>query len=209
MAAKDICLFWDNSNIFHSAQSAALHFEGPMAKNGIRVQFENLFKIATVGRHVTHAYCVGSVPPDLAKVWTQLTARTGVRPELYERGKDSGKEQGVDQCLQVWMLRCLADVVPPQTAVLLTGDGAGYTEGAGFHADLERMHRAGWGIEVVSWDLACARKLKQWAGDVGVYIQLEEYYYSVTFIEGGRISSPPNLKTRHVVHRPKSGGAIP
>jgi len=34
---------------------------------------------------------------------------------------------------------------PPQVAVLLTGNGARYEEGAGFYADLERMAKAGWG----------------------------------------------------------------
>jgi hypothetical protein len=191
----NICLFWDNSNIFHSAQRAAEY--GGESRHHVRIQFENLFRLATVGRKVTRAYCVGSVPPDLATVWKRLSKDTGVRPELYERGKDSRKEQGTDQCLQVWMLRCLFDV-KPQVAVLLTGDGAGYTDGAGFHADLERMQKAGWGIEVLSWDLACAKALKSWATDVGAYVKLEDHYESVTFIEGGRGSKPPNMKARPV-----------
>jgi hypothetical protein len=43
------------------------------------------------------------------------------------------------------MLRALADASDPQIAVLLTGDGQGFEEGAGFHADLERMYQKGWG----------------------------------------------------------------
>ena len=27
----------------------------------------------------------------------------------------------------------------------MTGDGAGYDDGVGFHADMERMYAAGWG----------------------------------------------------------------
>lgn len=196
MASHPVCIFWDNSNIFHSAQRAAEQREGLLARKAVRVQFDNLFRVAAVGRKVTRAYCVGSVPPDLAQVWTQLEKKTGVKPELYERGKETGKEQGVDQCLQVWMLRCLADVRPPQIAVLLTGDGAGYADGAGFHADLERLHQAGWGIEVVSWDLACAGKLKTWASSVGVFVRLEDFYESVTFLEGGRQSKQPSLTRR-------------
>jgi hypothetical protein len=81
-------------------------------------------------------------------------------------------------------------------AVLLTGDGAGYDDGVGYHADLERLERAGWGIEVISWDNACAGKLKEWAGSVGVYVKLEDYYDSVTFIEGGRTARPLSLMSR-------------
>lgn len=191
-----VCLFWDNSNIYLSAKRHAALVEGALAKNHLRIQFENLYRVATVGRRVTKAYCVGSVPPELDEVWKRMRADTGIAPELYERGAQSRKEQGIDQCLQVWMLRALSDIAPPQVAVLLTGDGAGYTDGAGFHADLERMHQRGWGIEVVSWKLACAAKLKTWAETVGVYVALEDHYQSVTFVEGGRQSQAPNLKTR-------------
>ena len=197
MKPSPICLFWDNSNIFLSAKNVAATKE-PGAERDIRIQFENLFKVATAGRNVTRAYCVGSVPPDLGKVWQSLTKATGVRPELYERGKNSGKEQGIDQCLQVWMLRSLVDISPPQTAVLLTGDGSGYLESSGFHADLERLHKSGWGIEVVSWDLACAGALRRWVTNAGCYVKLEDYYESVTFVQGGRTSLKPKLTNRQI-----------
>lgn len=201
--ASGICLFWDNSNIYHSAQRCAEEREGTFARRDVRIQFDNLFRVATVGRRVSKAFCVGSVPPELASVWRQLQKHTGIRPELYERGMGSGKEQGVDQCLQVWMLRCLADVHPPEVAVLLTGDGAGYADGAGFHADLERMHAAGWGIEVVSWNLACAGALKHWVSTAGTYTALEDYYDSVTFLEGSRTSKPPTM-TKRVLAKPNT-----
>lgn len=94
------------------------------------------------------------------------------------------------------MLRRLADVQGPAVAVLLTGDGAGYDNGVGFHADLERMARNGWGIEVLSWDTACRRALKIWAERAGVYVPLETFYPSITFIEGGRRSTPISLRQR-------------
>lgn len=206
--SQPICLFWDNSNIFHSAQRHAAQVDGGAARHSVRIQFNHLFQVATVGRKVTKAYCVGSVPPDLEDIWKRLKKDTGVRPELYERGQGTGTEQGLDQCLQVWMLRCLADVTPPQVAVLLTGDGAGYGEGAGFHADLERLHKAGWGIEVVSWDLACAGALRTWAKQAGVYVKLEDHYDAVTFTEGGRLSKKPKLTARPVA-KPASPQSAP
>jgi hypothetical protein len=164
-----------------------------------RPHFGNLFALARAGRLVTSGVCVGSVPPELQAVWARLRA-TGIAVELYERGKASGKEQGVDQCLQVHMLRSLADS-QPGVAVLLTGDGAGYETGAGYHADLERLRNAGWGVEVLSWDIACNRKLKTWAQGAGIYVPLENYYQSITFIEGGRRAIPLSL-----IHR---GRAVP
>ena len=193
MAAVHI--FWDNSNIFIPARSIAGQRDGPMQEHAVRVQFDNMYRLASAGRDVNTAVCVGSVPPELEAVWDRLED-AGVEIELYERGVGSGKEQGVDQCLQVHMLRALADAKEPAVAVLMTGDGAGYLDGAGFHADLERMAKKGWGIEVISWDIACNKRLKTWAQKEGVYIPLENYYQSVTFIEQGRHSKPVSLTNR-------------
>jgi len=199
MSSTKAYVFWDNSNIFLSARQMAGEKDGFGAERAVRLQFENLFKLAAAGRDVGKAWCAGSITRDFQSVWERFSARTGILPEIFETGRISGKEQGVDQCLQVWMLRCLADVRPPQVAVLLTGDGRGYEDGAGFHADLERMHKAGWGIEVLSWDSACNARLKAWAREAGVYVPLENYYESITFIEGARVSKPVNLK-----HRPRA-----
>lgn len=183
-----VAVFWDNSNIFIPAQNIAAKEDGVLAPPSVRINFENLFQLACAGRTVARAVCVGSVPPELESVWQKLRS-TGVAVELYERGSDSGTEQGVDQCLQVHMLRAMVDVHPPGVAVLLTGDGAGYASGIGFHADLERMQKLGWGIEVLSWDCACNKRLKAWVKDQGVYIKLEDHYDFVTFIQGGRHSA--------------------
>jgi NYN domain-containing protein len=191
-----VYIFWDNSNIFVSAKKyVATRHDGPLAEQQLRIQFDNLERLAQAGRPLRRAVCTGSVPPELGNVWTRLR-NTGVLVQLFERGKDSGKEQGVDQCLQVHMLRALADESEPCVAVMLTGDGAGYDTGAGYHKDLERMAAKGWGIEVISWDVACNKRLKSWAQQVGVYIPLEDYYASVTFLESGRRSSILSLKNR-------------
>lgn len=189
-------IFWDNSNIFIPAKYVANKNEGTWAENQVRVHFQSLYDLAKVGREVESAVCVGSVPPELQTVWSNLR-QVGVEVELYERGSDSGTEQGVDQCLQVHMLRVLADSEEPSTAVLLTGDGAGYETGIGFHADLERMADRGWGIEVISWDTACNNNLKEWAKENGAYIPLEDYYRSVTFLEGTR-----NVESLTMTKRP-------
>jgi hypothetical protein len=193
----DVHIFWDNSNIFIPARYVAARREGTLQEERVRIQFDHLYDLARAGRNVGSAICVGSVPPELDAVWGRLR-RVGVDVELYERGEESRREQGVDQCLQVHMLRRLADVRPAGIAVLLTGDGAGYDDGVGFHSDLERMADAGWGIEVVSWDISCRRALKTWASQVGVYVPLEDFYRSVTFIEGGRRSDPLTLRTRRM-----------
>ncbi len=196
-----VLLFVDNSNIFISAKDEAFRREGRPAKDQVRLQFDLLLRLALAGRPLANAFVVGSIPPEQRAVWEQLEAATGVRPELYERGQFSGGEQELDQCLQclqVHMLRAISDHRDPQIAVLMTGDGRGYDDGVGFHADMERMHAAGWGVEVVSWKRSCRRTLRKWATVKGKFIPLDDYYESVTFLEGGRRSTSLDLSYRAV-----------
>lgn len=186
-------IFWDNSNIFIPAQSVSADKDGAYAVSRLRIHFENLFRLAHAGRRVASAKCVGSGAP---AVWQRLSA-LGLSSEFFERGGASGREQGVDQCLQVHMLRAAADAATPGVAVLLTGDGAGYEEGRGYHADIERLHRQGWGVEVLSWQGACSRALREWASEVGVFVPLDSYFQSITFVEGGRVALPISLVHRH------------
>lgn len=191
---KRVHIFWDNSNIFIGAQ-AALQKRGQRT-NGIRIEFENLLKLALAGRPLAKGHCVGSVPPEVWEVWDRLARKTGIKPELFERGAESGKEQAVDQALQVQMLRAAMDEAEPQIAVLLTGDGKGFRDGIGFHADLERMQKRGWGIEVLSWDDTCAGALKRWATEVGCFIRLDDFMPSIVFEQGITTAQPLNMKRR-------------
>jgi hypothetical protein len=182
-AMKPVFVFWDNSNIFISAKTIATDREGIDAGYQVRIQFDNLLKLAVADRPLEFGMAVGSVPPPLRHVWNRLE-QAGVKVELFERGAMSSREQAVDQALQVHMLRKAFDYNgTPGIAVVLTGDGSGFLDGVGFHADLERMHRRGWGVEVLAWEKTCNSRLKKWVESVGVFIALEEYYESITFTE--------------------------
>ncbi len=194
-AKDEVHLFWDNSNLFTPVRFAAAKHNEVSVANSVRLQFENVYDLARAGRPVASAYCVGSVPPDLGGLWSKLQA-LGIDVETFERGAQSGKEQAVDQALQTRMLRTVIDSEAPGVAVLLTGDGAGYDDGIGFHRDLERMHRKGWKIEVISWQSACSWALREWATKVGVFVPLDQFYRQVTFVEGGRRTEPVSLRRR-------------
>ena len=192
--AQGVYVFWDNSNIFIGAKHLP-KFQGAFSHN-IRIEFENLYKLAHANRVVKAAYAVGSIPPESKTVWNALVNKTGIVPELFERGAASGKEQAVDQALQVHILRALVDEDEPQTVVLLTGDGRGFDDGVGFHADLQRMKRKGWAIEVLSWDRTCASGLKQFAQSEGIFVPLDNFVDSIAFSAGGGSAKPLNLKGR-------------
>ena len=200
-----VFIYWDNSNIFISAQQVAALIEGGTARFRVRLDFQNLLELARAGREVEHAIAVGSIPPELRHVWNRLE-NEGFTVQLLERGALQGREQGVDQALQTAMLRNAFDYNgDPGIALLLTGDGSGFEDGVGFHADMERMHRRGWRIEVLSWRHSCNRRMREWAEEHGVFIALDDFYESVTFLEppapgqpiaNPRYATPPDLARR-------------
>ncbi len=189
-----VFIYWDNSNLFIGARALASELEGADAYYRVRLQFQKLLRLAHADRPVERAYAVGSVPPELRAVWNRLEG-TGVEVDLFERGETSGREQAVDHALQTRMLRDLIDNNGnPGVVVLLTGDGAGFYDGVGFHADIERMHDRGWQVEVLSWEQSCNRRMRSWVEENGRFISLDHYYLSVTFLTevapGGRLAMP-------------------
>jgi uncharacterized small protein (DUF1192 family) len=193
-----VLLFVDNSNIYISGKDVSEKMDGSANRSKFRMEFAHLVELALANRKLLGAYVVGSIPPEDKAVWESLERSTGIKPELYERGINSGGEQGLDQCLQVHMLRSINDFKEPQIVVLMTGDGAGYKDGVGFHADLERMYNSGWGIEVLSWEHSCNKSLKEWANKCGVFIALDNYYNSISFVKGTRTVAPVVLANRAI-----------
>lgn len=186
-------IYWDNSNIFIGARDVAVEREGNSARHRVRVHFRNLLGLAQAGREIEHAIAVGSVPPELRHVWNRLE-NEGVTIQLLERGALDGREHGVDQTLQTAMLRDTVDYNgDPGIAVLMTGDGSGFVDGVGFHADLERMHQRGWRIEVLSWRHSCNRRMREWALEIGTFVALDDFYDSVTFLERSMPGEPVAL----------------
>jgi hypothetical protein len=191
-------IVWDNSNIFVSGRDVC----GELEQKGefFRINFENLIDLAADNRPIEQVFCVGSVPPPTDSVWGHIEKKTGKRPELYERGAQSGKEQAIDQALQTRMLRLGYDFDPPETIILLSGDGRGIIEGVGFFADIKRLHKFGWKVEIMAWDNHCNREMKNWAIENGIYIPLDKFYSSVTFLQKLRRSKPIDYSIR-----PRSG----
>ncbi len=181
MATDRVHIVWDNSNIFVSGKKLCDRQEykpGPF-----RIHFQHLIDLAADGRPIEQVFCVGSVPPPTDAVWGHIERLTGKKPELYERGAASGTEQAVDQALQTRMLRLGYDYDPPETIVLLSGDGRGFEEGIGFFADIRRLHRVGWNVEVLAWNDSVKREMREWAESDGTFVPLDIFYSSVTYLE--------------------------
>ena len=173
-----VFIYWDNSNIFHAAQSLAEERNGGEAETHyrVRITFDNMLRLAHADRPIVKAIAAGSIPPSLQNLWNQM-ASNGVAVELFDRGTARRSEQQVpDLYLINHMLEDLVDYEIPGVAVLLSGDG-------GFLRTLERMHRRGWGIEILSWEHSCSMRMREWAQENGVFIPLDDYYASVTYLE--------------------------
>ena len=183
-----VFIYWDNSNIIHEAQRfAEQRGEGPGARYRVRINFDNMLRLAHADRRIEKALAVGSVPPELRQLWNRLDA-SGVDIKLVDRGESGRGEQTIPgRVLRLGMLEDALDYSDdPGIATLLTGDGAGYLEGGGLHRTLERMHKRGWRIEILSWEQACNQGMRRWAEANGTFVALDDFYTAITYMEPSR-----------------------
>ncbi len=183
-----VFIYWGNSNIFHEAQRLAEGLDGtPGARYAVRIHFDNLLRLASADRSLEKACAAGSVPPEMRMLWNRME-NSGVEVHLFDRGaRDRGEQETPDQWLQLRMLEDGMDHNgDPGIVTLLTGDGAGYVKGRGFHSTLRRLSRRGWRIEALSWARSCNRAMRQWVEANGVFVPLDDHYFSITFREPSR-----------------------
>jgi len=124
------------------------------------------------------------VPPRTDDLWKRFR-QLNIKVDTQERGVGGG-EIAVDEAIQLAMANRLLDISAPETIILLTGDGAGYSEGTGFITSLERAVKWKCPIEVVSWDGGVNKRLKKFAQANGKYVPLEPGYDQISFINNKR-----------------------
>ena len=170
--ADGVCVLCDHSNILLNARKMAVAREGSAGANKLMLKFDHLMKLACRGRTLLRAVVVGSMIPEAQAT---ALASEGVVVERYEADA-KGRECAVDQALQVHLLRAGFDFRPAATVVLLTGDGAGYSQGLGFWADAQRLYQIGWEVELMSWNRSCNHRFRKWVAEVGTYADASPSY---------------------------------
>lgn len=183
-----VFVYWDNSNIFHEAQRLADEREGtPNARHLVRIHFDNVLQLALAERTLAKAVAAGSIPPEMEHLWNRMENR-GIEVKLFDRGdRFRGEQEVPDRWLQLRMLEdALDNNGNPGVVALLTGDGKGYAGGQGFHSTLERMHKRGWRVEVLSWAHSCNQGMRRWAEANGLFVPLDDHYDAITFREPSR-----------------------
>ena len=184
MDDSTVHLFWDHSNVFISALDAC-DDDGkglePGHRRDARLDFPHLYDFAAAGRTVEKAVAVGSIPPGLDALWKRLKKAGVPGYRATERGAASGKEQAVDEALQLHMLRSVIDRNgKPAVAVLLSGDG-------GYYDDVKRMLDKGWGVEIMCFGGSLSKKLRGLAtasGGRAKYVDLDNWYSQLVYLQG-------------------------
>lgn len=184
MPENYVCLYVDNSNIFHEGQRIAEKVLGEPRRD-FRLYFRNFVQLALNGRLLKEVVWGGSVPPPKDTVWDYLKGMS-IDPDLIPRA--GGENETVDHLIQLRMHRHARKYRKnPGVIVLATGDGKGYHFEEGFLYDIEGFVQDGWAVEVLSWEHSCHGKLKEFAEKNGKFISLDGYYDHITFIQGGRV----------------------
>ena len=185
---QKVFIIWDNSNIHYGGLNQVFPIMEPgETKELYRTHFINLLNLVTNGREVGQVYFVGSTPPKTDAIWGYLRS-IGVNPETIPRASD-GEWDTTDHLLQNHLLR-LGYQTPPQTVVLLSGDGAGVKKDVGFFADLRRLAGVGWDVELYSWNETCHNDLRKYATEVGQFTNLTNHYFQITFLKNRRKVQP-------------------
>ena len=184
---KKVYIYWDNANVFLGAQRLAEEqSDKPGARFRVRMDFDNLLRLAHADREIGCVITAGSVPPEMKQLWYRME-NEGVEVELFDRiASGQGEQEPPDRFLQLRMLEHGFDAETLGTVVLITGDGSGYSKGDGFQSALERLHEDGWQVEVLSWAHSCKRRMREWTEKNGTFIALDDFYNSITLLEPSR-----------------------
>ena len=187
-----VFVFWDNTNIIHEAQMLAGEKDGnSCAENLVRIQFDNLLRLAHADRTLKLAFAAGPIPPEMQNLWNRIE-NAGVEVRQFNRcGFARGEQQASNGWLQLRMLEnALRFFDSPGIVAYLTGNGAGFGEGQAFPAAFDLLRERGWGIEVLSWKHSCKRKMREWAEANGAFVSLDDHYAAITYREPSRHGHP-------------------
>jgi hypothetical protein len=134
-----VCVYVDNSNIFHEGQRFAGETKGE-DRYAFRIHFARFIDLVTDSQAAQEIVWGGSTPPTTDDVWRRLGER-GIKPFLIPRAT-SGENETVDHIIQLQMYRHARKYgATPGTMVVCTGDGKGTTTRKDFSSMLRVLLR--------------------------------------------------------------------
>jgi hypothetical protein len=202
-----VYFFLDYSNIAISAQNRAWLEDGYMCRHRVRLHAANIRAIAERNRRWKLGFAAVGLNTDYKRLSDRFE-EAGIRIHVSERGGNSNREQNVDERIQYEMLKLTKKSNERGTVVLATGDGAAASESDGFKSVLENLLEHGYLIELMSWHGSVNFNLRNWAERHGRYIELDDFYNEITFIDGGRQASSLHLVNRKIARKGLIGGRL-
>jgi hypothetical protein len=197
---RPVYFFLDYSNIAISAQEIAWLQDGYMSKQRVRLHARNLRTLAERNREWRLGFAAAGLHAACPKLCRHFD-ESGIRIEVSERGNSSNREQNVDQRIQYEMLKLTKRSFQRGTVVLATGDGAGGTQNEGFQSVLENLLEHGYSIELFSWRRTLNHVLRSWVERHGRFIELDDFYPDITFIDGGRQATESHILNRKIAKK--------
>ncbi len=197
-------IFVDNSNIIGGAQIYFRNHGVPWP--AVRIYWKHLFRIAERDILPATRVLAGSLPPDNDALW-DYARQNGYDTALLRRvERDDGRlgEQGVDETLHARISAALLDYEPPQSLILLTGDGRKSDFKTSFLDNAKRAAKRGWAVSIYSWKDQMSNSFKllkaQHPTKINLF-HLDDWANSITFIKGGTFNvegAEVNVKERVV-----------
>ncbi|MDP8237956.1 MAG: NYN domain-containing protein [Candidatus Hatepunaea meridiana] len=203
MSYDNVHIFWDNSNIWGGATDVAADKEPQVPWYAIRVYWEHIYDLVLKDRNALTKKMAGSVPPQAANLWP-YAEKMGFDVKLLKRvlnGAGTMREQAVDEMLHLSIADTILERTGPETIILLSGDGNESNTGTSFPQHLRYALKRNWKVEVYSWSLPLNyRKFNQLRDefpDLVEIIELDSYYFSLTFVQE-IVSSVPGRKVEPI-----------
>jgi NYN domain len=184
-------VFIDNSNVIWGAQRASATLEPGAVWLAVRVYWRNLFALVEHPGKVVTRVLSGSIPPGNEQLW-EYAQREGYDTKLLHKvERDDGRlgEQAVDEMLILQMSHVLLDFDPPQTMVLVTGDGNETEFGNSFSREVERAMKRGWEVEVWSWKDQLSQRFGRIRSPTGRQPKIchfDPHWKQITFTQAGQ-----------------------
>lgn len=181
----DIVYFYlDFKNIWRGA----VNFANRQAVSGcckVRIDAANLKRLVRGQRQWGLGYGALALPEPANALKTRFLEHQ-IQLDVFESGRNSGREQGVDQIIQGEIRKLLSQRTPRGVVALATGDGNGHQFGQVFLPVLDDLHEAGFTIEVYSWRESLNRALRKWAERDGKLVELDDWFHEITFLQRRR-----------------------
>lgn len=189
-----IHIFYDNSNIWLGSGHCRAEKEPHIPGYLLRIYFKNLFSLVISGRDVATKELSGSLPPECDALW-DYARENGFNTNLLYRIDDGKRirEQSVDEALHLKIANVLLDYDPPQTLVLMTGDGKQSEFGTSFYDQAERALKRKWEVELWAWRATISSRYNDLIASYQNRFRIKEldaYYNQITFVKSGRAFLP-------------------